>query len=913
LAATLVVLWLGLLAPAASQASFGIDSLEASAANEDGTIDLQAGSHPYGYTVHFEMNQDGEENPEGTIRSLIVELPPGLVGNPRAVPPCPGFLFDAQTPLCPGNTQVGTARVRVKGVGLVVSPVFNLPPSPGVPASVGFAFIGFNSFQEASLRTGGDYGVDVSDITFPKLEIQTVTETIWGVPAAESHDAERGQDAVEGKGPPVPTDYPLLPFLTLPTSCTGPLRTTVKVESLEEPGVFQTKSAESLGFGGVPAGLNGCARPAFEPTITAQPETTAADSPTGLHVNLHIPQNEAPEGIATAHLKDSVVTLPRGMVANPSVADGLGACAPAQIDLAGPGAARCPSSSKLGTVQIETPLLDHPVKGSVYLAQQGANPFNALIGLYIAVDDPITGVVVKLAGKVEPDPVTGQLSASFEDNPQLPFEDLDFDFFGGPRAALTTPATCGKYTTTTDLTPWTSPEGADAFPSDAFAISAGPGGGNCDGTESQMPNRPSFEAGTTTPIAGSYSPFTLRLSRQNGSQRIGAIDTTLPTGLLGRLSGTTYCSQAQLALARSRESLGQGAIERQTPSCPLSSEVGTVNVGAGSGAPYHVQGRAYLAGPYKGAPLSLAIITPALAGPFDLGNVVVRTALYVNESTAQIHAVSDPIPSILAGIPLDVRSIALSMDKPNFTLNPTSCAQKQITGSVTSTLGNLAPLQNRFQVGACGALGFKPKLSLMLKGGTKRSQHPALKAVLTYPKGSYANIAKAAVTLPASEFIDQAHVGNPCTRPVFAAEKCPRISVLGKAKVWTPLLDEPEEGKVYFRSNGGERDLPDVVIALKGQVPLTVVGFVDAKHQEGSEESRIRTTFASVPDAPVSRFVLELKGGKEGLLVNSGNLCKVPNRAVVRMTAHNGRTYDTRPGVSNDCGAKSKKSKGAER
>lgn len=913
LAIALAVLWLGLFVPAAAQASFGVDSVEVSATNEDGTLDLQAGSHPYGYTVHFEMNQDGEENPEGTLRSLVVELPPGLVGNPQAVPRCPGSLFDGTQSLCPVNTQVGVAHIEFKGLQTAEIPVFNLAPALGVPASIGVNLLNFNSFQEASLRTGGDYGVNVSDITLPNLPIRTVTETIWGVPTAESHDAERGYEAAEGKGPPVPTDSPLLPFLTLPTSCTGPLRTTVKVESLQEPGVFQSESAESLGFGGIPAGLNACGRPAFEPTIAAQPETTAADSPTGLHVNLHIPQNEAPEGIATAHLRDSIVTLPKGMTANPSVADGLGACSPAQIDLAGPGPAQCPASSKLGTVQIETPLLDHPVRGSVYLAQQGANPFNALIGLYIAVDDPLTGVVVKLAGKVEPDPVTGQLRTSFEDNPQLPFEDLDFDFFGGPRAALTTPATCGRYTTTTDLTPWTSPEGADVFRSDSFAISAGPSGGACSGSESQMPNRPSFEAGTTTPIAGSYSPFTLRLSRQNGSQRIGAIDTTLPTGLLGRLSGTTYCSEAQLALAKGRESLGQGVLERQSPSCPLASEVGTVNVGAGSGAPYYVQGRAYLAGPYKGAPLSLAIVTPALAGPFDLGTVVVRTALYVNESTAQIHAVSDPIPSILAGIPLDVRSIALNMDKPNFTLNPTSCAQKQITGSVTSTLGNLAPLQNRFQVGACGALGFKPKLSLTLKGGVRRSQHPALKAVLTYPKGSYANIAKAAVTLPASEFIDQAHVGNPCTRPVFAAEKCPRISVLGKAKVWTPLLDQPEEGKVYFRSNGGERDLPDVVIALKGQVPLTLVGYVDAKHKQGSEESRIRTTFASVPDAPVSRFVLELKGGKEGLLVNSGNLCKVPNKAVVRMTAHNGRTYDTRPGVTNGCGPKSGKSKGAKK
>jgi hypothetical protein len=891
----LVVILAALLVPAVAQAGFGLKSLEVSSTNEDETVDLQAGSHPYGYTINFEMNQDSEENPEGSIHSLIFKLPPGIVGNPQAVPHCPGSLFDGQASLCPGNTQVGVAHIRAAAIGgTATSPIYNLTPGPGVPASFGFSIVGFNSFQEASLRTGGDYGVNVSDITVPEIAIQSVSATIWGVPVAAGHDAERECTVNGSRVLGCSTDLPPVPFLTLPTSCTGPLTTTVSVESIEEPGVFQSKSAESLGFGGTPAGLSGCGKPAFEPTIAVQPETTSADSPTGLHVHLHIPQNEAPEGIATAHLRDSVVTLPAGLAVNPSAADGLGACSQSQIDLQGPGAAQCPPDSKVGTVQVETPLLDHPLPGSVYIAKQGENPFNALIGLYIAVDDPLTGVVVKLAGKVEPDPVSGQLRASFKDNPQLPFEDFNFDFTGGPRAALTTPSTCGRYTTTTDLTPWTSPSGADAFPSDSFQVSGGAQGGRCANNEGEMPNKPSFEAGTTTPLAGTYSPFVLKLNRENGSQRLRALNVTLPPGVSAKLAGVAECSNGQIAVAEGRKNLGEGALEKASPSCPAASEIGVVNVGAGSGNPFFVQGHAYLAGPYKGAPLSLAIITPAVAGPFDLGTVVVRAALYVNESTAQVTAKSDPIPTILQGIPLDVRSIAMQIDRQQFTLNPTSCEGKAIAGEAISTSGAAAALSNRFQVGACAALDFKPDLKINLKGGTKRHSFPALKATVTYPtKGSYANIARAAVTLPRSEFLEQGHIGTVCTRVQFAANACPARSIYGHARAITPLLAKPLEGPVYLRSSSHE--LPDLVADLNGQIHIVLAGRID------SVKGQIRNTFEGVPDAPVSKFVLEMKGGKKGLLVNSTNICKSTYRATVKLTAQNGRVHNFNPPVGNSC------------
>jgi hypothetical protein len=892
----LCLLGVALLFPASAQADFGIESMSATALNRDDTVDLQAGSHPHEYTINFEMNLDGEERPEGTLRSFVIELPPGLIGNPMAVPRCPGALFEGQQPACPNNTVIGVANVREVGLGLVTIPVFNLAPRLGIPATFGTSLAGYLSFQEASLRTGSDYGASVANIAVPtSLEIQSISATVWGVPGDPSHDDERGSVAI-GQGIPAPFEGPVLPFLTLPTSCTGPLETTVRIESVQEPGVPQSESYLSRDNGNEPAGLNGCERPPFEPTIAAQPETNAADSPTGLHFNLHSPQNQDPGGLGTANLKDSVITLPQGMSVNPSAADGLGACSSAQVDLHGPGPANCPENSKMGTMEVQTPLLDHPVKGAVYLAKQGDNPFNSLLAIYIAVEDPQTGVVVKLAGKAEPDPNTGQLKATFKDNPQLPFEDFDVEFFGGPRGALTTPPTCGTYTTTTTLTPWTSPAGKDEFPSDSFKVTSGPSGA-CANTEAQMPNAPSLEAGTVAPLAASYSPFILKLSRENGSQRLGALSATLPPGLTGKLAGVERCSEAQLAVAASRSNPGDGALEKQSPSCPAGSEVGTVTVGAGSGNPLYVQGKAYLAGPYKGAPLSLAIITPAVAGPFDLGAVLVRAAAHVDPKTAQITVKSDPIPQILAGIPLDVRSVAVNIDRERFTLNPTNCEPMTLGVDARSLLGQTAFLSNRFQVGGCRGLDFEPRFSLRLKGGTKRGANPKLIAMVTAKEGE-ANIARASVKLPRSAFLDQAHIRTVCTRVQFAAEACPRGSIYGKATASTPLLDEPLTGNVYLRSSNNK--LPDLVVDLRGPASLPIR--VELAGRTDSVRGALRNTFDLVPDAPVSKFRLELLGGKRGLVVNSRDLCARPARATVKLRAHSGAAHEARPVVRNDCG-----------
>ncbi len=1095
----LAFLLIALAAPAAAQAGFGIKSLSVSATNGDGAIDTQAGSHPYEYTVGFELNQDSEGNPEGRLRDLVAELPPGLVGNPFAVPHCKQVDFEGGTPQCPADTQIGIAHVGIAGVSTATLPVYNLVPPLGAPFTAAFSIIDINSFQEASLRSGGDYGVNVSDVTIPTgLAIQSVTETIWGVPAAAGHDSERGEEALNG-GPPLASDVPLTPFLSLPTSCTGPLKTTLNVDSLQNPGAFDTKSVLSADEEGTPFGLDGCNKLEFNPSISSQPTTNLADSPSGLDFNLHVPQpqvvevgpgrsescstgswegepsefafqwlrngvpiegansfsyviaptdataslqcevtatnfavgpghavsaplvvppapasappkattpfitvseetatcepgpwegepsfsfqwlkdgvpvpggteqtyeiapgeapltlqcevsgtnaggtvvafsaNKASEPplepalpeatevpgvsfdesnvpLASAAFKDTRVTLPAGVTLNPSAGNGLGSCDEQQIGYQ-PSEGKihfsedpqsCPDAAKVGTLEVSSPLLDHKLSGGVYVAKPYQNPFGSLLAIYLVVEDEQTGIVAKLAGEVTPDSQTGQLTATFTENPQLPIEDVDLHFFEGPRAALKTPLTCGQYTTTSTLVPWSTPEGADATPSDSFETSVAAGGsGICPSSEAGAPNKPAFSAGTIAPQAGAYSPFLLKLSREDGSQRLTGIDTTLPKGLTGKLAGIPYCSDAQIAAAKAREAPNQGANEQQSPSCPLSSEVGSVTVGAGAGiTPLYVTGHAYLAGPYKGAPLSLVIITPAVAGPFDLGAVVVRTALYVNPETAQIHAVSDPLPSIIQGIPLDLRSVSLRLDRPSFTLNPTSCDPAQITGSAAMLTGQSSALVSPFQVGGCNALGFKPKLALSLKGGTKRNRYPALKAVVTYPNGgAYANIARAQVTLPHSEFLEQGHIGTICTRVQFAANACPARSIYGKARAFTPLLDKPLEGPVYLRSSS--RELPDLVAALRGQVDVDLVGKVDTGQNDG-----IRNTFEAAPDAPVSKFVLEMQGGKKGLLVNSENICRKAQKASASFTAHNGKTYEAKPLIKNDCGKKGRKGK----
>jgi hypothetical protein len=914
----------------------------------------QAGGHPFQFSTEFNFatapnprrafgngEHPGVWGKEGHFpvhdpQSIVAELPPGLIVNPQGVPRC--SLADFVTSTCPISTIVGTIGVRAFGEynGAFASnfPVYNLQPQGAYPGELGYTVADtLPFFITAGLRSGSDFGITAGSTGVLPVGIDRVRLTLWGVPAESSHDGLRGKQCAGAAGTrpwwrnefmqspelafrqcledttnilgPFPNGGPAgvtpAPFITMPTDCSGqPLSFGAHSASWQVPGEEAKAAATD-------PPVDGCNQLSFEPTIEAKPTTNLADAPSGLEFNLKVPQNEDPTGVATPELKEAVVKLPAGLTVNPSSANGLEGCSPAQVGLRTPvGAtpahfteapAHCPDAAKLGEAEVNTELLHEPLTGAVYLATPHENPFDALLAGYIVLEGQ--GLIIKLAGQFKTDPTTGQITGSFLENPQTPFKEFKLGFFGGARGDLRTPPTCGTYKTTSVLTPYSAPEsGEPATPFDHFETTTGAGGGSCPASASAEPNAPRFHAGTESPQAGIYSPFSLKLVREDGSQELKGIDTTLPPGLVGKLAGIAECSDA--ALAAAADPHHSGAAEQASPSCPLNSEVGTVDVASGAGpTPLNVSGKAYLAGPYKGAPLSLAIVTPAVAGPFDLGTVVVRTALYVNPETAQIHAVSDPIPTILEGIPLDVRSVTLKMARPNFTLNPTNCEPLSFTGSALSVLNVSAPLTQRFQVGGCPALAFKPKLKLSLKGSTKRAGHPALKAILTMPPGN-ANIAKAQVTLPHSEFLDQGHLNNICTRVQFAegsvpGERCPPASIYGHARAITPLLDQPLEGPVYLRSNPAHK-LPDLVAALNGQIQVALDGKVDTGKNGG-----IRNSFEVVPDAPVSKFTLEMQGGRKGLLVNSTNICQKPNLAIADFTAQNGKLSDTEPKLKVKC------------
>jgi hypothetical protein len=891
------------IGPLAPVIPFGFQAFKTEVLDSLGAEFNQAGGHPLsvGASLQFTEHVPSEAKPvggaglravNGLAREIRTEAPPGFVGNPLATPErCETMAEVTTLPSgCPAASVVGAITVETSEGTYNNLPLFEMQREYGTPAQFAFAVnnlhLAFSLTPE--LRPEDGYAISLIATPAPKNpELLVAKANLCGFGAvlgtsikhAPELEVKRCRKASE------PGAFER-PFLTLPTKCNDPASSTTRIlaDSWEHPGSY----AEAKYTLPSPEGCNALS---FEPTLKARPTTNAADSPTGLEVDLKMPANEDPEGTATAQLKQAMVTLPEGLVVNPSGANGLDACSSAQIKLASNDPISCPDASKIGSVLVTTPILDHPLPGALYVASPRDNPFGSLLALYLVVDSPEDGLLIKLPGHVEPNPITGRLTTSFDQNPQAPVSDVQLQIRGGATAPLRTPATCGKYKTTSSLTPWSAPEsGPPATPKDSWSISQGPGGGGCATRATSLPNAPAFEAGTASPIAAAYSPFVVKLRRDDGSQTFSAISIAPPPGLLGKLAGIPYCPDSAVAAAEAKS----GKEEQANPSCPSASQVGTVVAGAGAGpSPYYASGKAYLTGPYKSAPLSLAIVTPAVAGPFDLGNVVVKTALNVDPETAKITAVSDPLPQILQGIPLDVRSVAISMDRPGFTLNPTSCDPMAVTGSLTSSLGQVAALSNRFQVGECTRLGFKPSLKINLKGSTKRAGHPALTATLTYPKGAYANIASASVALPHSEFLDQAHIKTICTRVQFAADACPAGAIYGRATAITPLLDAPLSGPVYLRSSSNP--LPDLVVDLRGQIHVALVGRID------SVKGGIRTTFGSVPDAPVSKFTLEMQGGSKGLLVNSRDVCKTVNRAAAVFTAQNGRVEELKPRLQGQC------------
>jgi hypothetical protein len=943
-ASTFAVAALVLLGVSSSaQASFGFKDFDLSFINANGSPATQAGSHPFAVTNTLNFNTTSDpryslgEIPDEAIKNLDVHLPEGLVGDPNAVPPCSSadFInFDQETkiPSCSNSSAVGVVSVKIlyrltEQPKFLSAPVYNLVPPPGVVQKLGFIAFGVPVAIEFTINPEPPYNVVASlRYTAQPLPIYGSVLTVWGSPASPDHNLERGrcistapapEGGIKTTGSTCSTDIPQKPFVTLPRACTGPLATSFRGDSWQSPGIFSGGSVLTHGDSEPPnpLGMTGCAQLDFGPTIGVQPTTKAAESPAGLDFSLDV-QDEGitnSAGRAQSDIRKTVVTLPAGMTANPSIAAGLEACTEADLGRettgSAPGAG-CPNASKVGTVEVETPLLKESVNGSLFIAKPYENPFNSLLALYMVIKNPIPGVIVKQALKVEPDPVTGQLTTVADNLPQLPFSHFRLRFRSGDRAPLATPSRCGTYSAKAELTPWSG--NAPVTTTSVFEIVSGPGSGSCP--SGAPPFHPSLQAGTLSNSAGRYSPFNLRLSRGDGEGEFTRFSVKLPPGVIGKLAGIPFCSDAAIAAAKSRSA----AEELGSPSCPGASEVGRTLVGAGVGpALTYVPGKVYLAGAFQGSLLSIAAITAVKVGPFDLGTVVVRQGLKIDPETAEVvvdPTGSDPIPHIIKGFPVHARDIRVYVDRSNFVLNPTSCARKSTDATIFGSGLDFASFaddqsakaSSPFQAADCASLGFKPKLALSLKGGTKRNDNPRFKAVLTYPKGAYANIAHAKVTLPHSEFLDQSHIKTICTRVQFAqgavpGEKCPPGSVYGRAKAVTPIFSEPLQGPVFLRSSS--HPLPDLVASLRNkQVNIALVGRIDS-----IRNGRIRNTFDTVPDAPVSRFTLEMQGGKKGLLVNSTNICRRTNRAIAEFTGQNEKTHNFNPELDVSCNKGKKK------
>jgi hypothetical protein len=882
---------------------FGLALFSSETLDSEGTAATQAGSHPYELTTTIGLNSQIREEAHsalaGTsvedVRDVLLDLPSGLAGSALATPVRCSFAQLASVAEgalgiasgCPAESQIGFLSTYPPSQAGVHGPIYNLVPEPGVVAEFGFVDAIHNSHVLAAtlVPTTRGYVLRASSRETPQVSLTEIIADVYGDPA------QRDGSSVAHH----------VPTLTMPADCSGePLVTKIHMDSWQHSGSYLpdgepnladpnwvTKTYES------PTPVSGCEALAglFDPQFEAKPDSTQADSPTGLQINLKVPQSEGPETLGTPPLKDAVVALPEGITVNPSQANGLQACTLAQVGISAAGAPNaappsCPDASKIGSVELETPALPSatckdlskglsecpnaserektPLEGSIYIAKQSENPFDSLLAIYIVVNDPRTGVIVKLPAEVKTNETTGQLTAVVRNSPQFPFSELRTHFFGGATGSLRSPATCGTYTLTSEVTPWSAPEsGPPATPSSAFEITQGPGGSPCAHSPGEEPNAPSFQAGTQTPTAAAYSPVTVHLDRGDGSQNFSQISVTLPPGVIGKLAGIPRCSDAQIATALARSHPGEGAQEAANPSCPASSAIGTVTVGTGAGpSPFYVTGEAYLAGPYKGAPFSAVFITPAIAGPFDLGVVVVRAGLYIDPNTAQVTTKADPLPTILQGIPLDVRSVSVDVDRPQFTLNPTNCTPMAATGQETSTQGQTASLSERFQVGGCQSLPFHPSLTASVASKASKANGTTFAVNVTSAGLGQANIAKVYLQLPKALPSRLSTIQKACLAAVFDANPatCPAGSVIGTATVHTPLLDSPVSGPAYLVSHGGAA-FPDVEFVLQGEgVTLVLDGKTLIKN--GVTYSR----FEAAPDAPLTAFETVLPAGPHSAL-----------------------------------------------
>jgi len=886
----------------ATSVAVGLSSGSAGAADEFDKFALQsagaslsstqAGAHA-DLTTTFELTRDSGGVPFAKARDIDIALPPGMIGNPQAVPRCTTEQLGSlpEDSECPVATQVGITAVRVIDpvIGTFVEPIYNMEPPKNSDIVARFGFIAAAYPTFVNLRVDPtDYSIVASVEGAPSaaglLEART---TIWGVPADPSHDDLRltPLEARQGEFPPGgrPAGLPPAPFLSNPTDCGLERELTITARSYQLPDQPSTMSAPF-------PDITGCGSLEFAPTFTIQPTNPEAAAPSGIDSELTIPQNESPQGRATSVMRSARVSLPEGFTINAAAGDGLEACSSEQVGYGQRAASHCPDAAKIGSVEIEVPALEDTLRGGVY--QRTPEPGN-LFRFWVVTDEQ--GVHLKLPAQIELDKATGRVSTVFSGIdtlgglPQVPFSSLRLHIFGGPRAPIATPPACGTYQSRYELTPWSGK--APTVGEAPMQITTGCGKGGF---------APEISAGMRSLRAGSFSPFTFTLTRKDGEANPASLEVHLPLGLTARLAGVPLCPEAQA----------------QAGACGPESKIGSLTVATGvGGAPLWVPqpGKAptaiYLSGPYKGAPYSIVSVVPAQAGPFDLGLVVNRAAIHVDPVSAAVTLETDPLPQILEGVPATYRTINATVDRPGFMLNPTSCAPKQVSATVTAATGQVAEPTDGFQATNCAKLPYRPALQLRLKGGTRRSANPALTAILR-PHPGEANSRRVSVALPHSEFLDQSHIRTICTRVQFNAgagngAECPAASVYGAVRAWTPLLAEPLAGEVYLRSS--DHPLPDLVLALHGPLEFTAVGRIDSK------DGGIRNTFEGLPDAPITKVVVSFQGGKKGLLENSTDLCAgAAHRAAVQYLAHSGRPYRAGVPLRAQCG-KGKKKKHAER
>ena len=857
--------------------SFGASSFDFSIDGADGQRDSQAGDHPYEMRVTIGLNNDVRAiGPEADglvtsvqdVKDVVVDLPVGFVGSTLAAPECTLAQLTTEA-RCPADTIVGHIRTEPEGTTAIDSPIYNLVPERGYPAEFGYYDVlkASHVFYAQVVPTASGYVLQTTNPDTPAIDLTHIEVVFYGDPAGKQEEfAER-----EGK---VPSVLAQVPFFTDPTDCAGgPLVATMYLDSWQNPGSYNPDGTPDFGDGkwvsasSVSPPVTGCDLLQFPAQVSAQPTTREADTPSGLNFELKVPQSETMGAPATPTLKKIVTALPAGLTVDPSAGDGLAACSEAQIGWLGgshlnfsPDPPSCPEASKIGSLELETPLIAHKLEGEMFLANQYENPFGATLAAYVVVNDPITGVLVKIAGEFVADPHTGQLTAVFDENPNIPFSDLKLHFFGGPRAELATPESCGTFTTNTELTPWSFPDsGPAASPFDSFPIDeACPAG-----------FAPSFAALSSNVQAGAYTPFVASFSRSDADQELSGLSLTLPPGLLAKVAGIPECSEAQIQQA-----------EASTGGCPEASQVGTVLASVGPGPnPLQVSGNAYLTGPYNDGPYGLAVVVPAVAGPYDFGTVVVRQSLRIDPHTAQVTDVSNPFPKIIDGIPLRLRRIDVTLNRPQFTFNPTSCEKQQFTGTLTGSplgaptmltrtvgyateAGASSPFTSPFQVTGCAALAFKPSFTVATAGHASKANGAGLLFKIAYPKaamGAQTWFNEAKFDIPRQLPARLGTLQQACLAATFETKRsaCPAASMIGHAVVHTEVLPEPLQGPVYFVSYGNAK-FPDAVMVLHGSnVTIELHGNTLINNKTGITSA----TFHALPDVPFESIEVNIPQG----------------------------------------------------